>query len=101
MVLRQRPDQLEFRMSKSALIEAVADTGLTKKQSGEAVDAVFAAITKSLKKGESFTLVGFGTFSIRKRAARKGRNPQTGEAIKIKASRGVAFKAGAGLKKAI
>lgn len=73
-------------------------TELTKAAAGRAVDAFIDTVTKALKKGETVTLVGFGTFSVRKRAARPGRNPQTGETIKIKASKTPAFKAGKGLK---
>lgn len=86
-------------MNKADLIEIVRDTtGATKAASGEAVDAVFEAMAKSLKKDGSFTIVGFGTFKVSKRAARKGRNPQTGETIKIAASKSVRFKASAQLK---
>lgn len=89
-------------MSKTTLVEAVANaTELSKTASGAAVDAVFEAITKQLKKEGKFSLVGFGTFSVRKRAARKGRNPATGAEIKIKASKSVGFKQGAELKKTI
>jgi len=89
-------------MSKTVLIEAVSGaTSLSKVASAEAVDAVFAAITKALKREGKFGLLGFGTFTVRKRAARKGRNPSTGEAIKIKASKSVGFKQGAALKKTI
>lgn len=81
-------------MSKAELIEHVAEqAGLSKKAAGEAVDAVFDGIAKALKKEGSFTLIGFGGFAVRKRAARTGRNPQTGEEIKIKASKAVGFKA--------
>ena len=89
-------------MSKSSLVEAVANaTELSKTASAVAVDAVFDTITKALKKEGKFGLVGFGTFSVRKRAARKGRNPATGEQIKIKASKSVGFKQGTELKKTI
>ena len=82
-------------MNKNDLIGVVADgAGITKAQAGEAVDAVFNAITKSLKKGDEVRLVGFGTFSVSKRAARNGRNPQTGATIKIKAKKVAKFKAG-------
>ena len=66
-----------------------------------AISAALAAIQKALKKGDSVTLVGFGTFSVSKRKARKGRNPQTGEAIKIAAKKVPVFKAGKGLKDAV
>jgi DNA-binding protein HU-beta len=86
-------------MNKADLIEIVRDTtGATKAASGEAVDALFEAMAKSLKKEGAFTIVGFGTFKVSKRAARKGRNPQTGETIKIAASKSVRFKASAALK---
>lgn len=89
-------------MTKSELIEKVAEkTGMTKKDSGKSVDAVLEAITKALGKGEKVSLVGFGTFDVRKRAARMGRNPQTGKAIKISARKVPAFKAGKGLKEAV
>lgn len=89
-------------MNKSELIDAVADAAeLTKADAGRALDAVLDVIKKSLKKGNSVTLVGFGTFEVRKRGARTGRNPQTGETIKIKASKVPAFKAGKALKDAV
>lgn len=89
-------------MNKAELIEAVADSAdVSKAAAGRAVDCTIAAITKALKKGDSVTLVGFGTFSVRKRAARNGRNPRTGEVIKIKASKVPGFKAGKALKDAI
>jgi len=86
-------------VNKADLIEIVRETtGSTKAASGEAVDAIFEAMAKSLKKEAGFTIVGFGTFKVSKRAARKGRNPQTGEAIKIAASKSVRFKASKQLK---
>ena len=86
-------------MNKSELIDAVAASAdISKADSGRALDAVIAAIGKALKKGDQVTLVGFGTFLVRKRAARTGRNPRTGAAIKIKASKVPAFKAGKALK---
>ena len=86
-------------MNKAELIDAVAALAdISKADSGRALDAVLAAIGKALKKGEQVTLVGFGTFLVRKRAARTGRNPRTGDAIKIKASKVPAFKAGKALK---
>ena len=89
-------------MNKAEFIEAVADNAeLTKADAGRAVDAMVAAITKALKKGDTVTLVGFGTFQVRKRAARTGRNPKTGESIKIAASQTPAFKAGKALKDAV
>lgn len=89
-------------MNKAEFTSAVADgAGLSKADAGRAVDAVIEVVKKALKKGETITLVGFGTFSVRKRAARQGRNPQTGAAIKIKASKNPAFKAGKALKDAV
>ena len=89
-------------MNKAELIDAVAESAdLSKASAGRALDAAIEAITKALKKGDTVTLVGFGTFSVRKRAARTGRNPRTGEEIKIKASKVPGFKAGKALKDAI
>ncbi len=89
-------------MNKTELIDAVADEAeVSKAEAGRAVDAVISSITKALKKGDSVTLVGFGTFQVRKRAARTGRNPKTGDTIKIKASKNPAFKAGNALKDAV
>ena len=89
-------------MNKSDFVAAVAEaTELTKADAGRAVDAFIDTVTKALKKGETVTLVGFGTFSVRKRAARQGRNPQTGATIKIKASKNPGFKAGKALKDAV
>ncbi len=89
-------------MNKAELIDAVADSAdISKAATGRALDAMLEAITKALKKGDSVTLVGFGTFSVRKRKARSGRNPRTGEKIKIKASKAPGFKPGKGLKDAL
>lgn len=89
-------------MNKAELIDAVADSAdLSKASAGRALDAAITTITKALKKGDTVTLVGFGTFSVRKRAARTGRNPRTGQEIKIKASKVPGFKAGKALKDAI
>ena len=89
-------------MNKTELIDAVADEAeVSKAEAGRAVDAVISSITKALKKGDSVTLVGFGTFQVRKRAARTGRNPKTGATIKIKASKPPAYKAGKALKDAV
>ena len=89
-------------MNKAEFVEAVADNAeLTKADAGRAVDAMVAAITKALKSGDSVTVVGFGTFQVRERAARTGRNPKTGDAIKIEASKNPAFKAGKALKDAV
>jgi DNA-binding protein HU-beta len=86
------------KMNKAELIEAMAnDANLSKADAGRALDAMVGAVTKSLKKGDRVSLVGFGTFSVTKRAARTGRNPQTGKAIQIKAKKVAKFKAGAEL----
>lgn len=86
-------------MNKSELIDAVAKSADLKKKDAEAaVNAVFAAIEGELSKMGKVQLMGFGTFSVKERAARKGRNPATGEVIKIKAAKLPAFSAGAGLK---
>jgi DNA-binding protein HU-beta len=82
-------------MNKAELIEQIAkDAGLTKVQANEVLNSFTNAVVNSLKKGENVTLVGFGTFSVTQRAARNGRNPQTGEVIKIKARKLPKFKAG-------
>lgn len=87
-------------MNKAELIDAIAaDSKLSKADAGRALDAFTTAVTKAMKKGDRVSLVGFGTFSITKRAARTGRNPQTGKAIKIAAKKVVKFKAGADLAK--
>ena len=89
-------------MNKSELIDAVAsETDLSKADATRATDAVLDSITSALSKGDQVTLVGFGTFSVRERAARAGRNPQTGETIQIKASKSPGFKAGKALKDAV
>ncbi len=89
-------------MNKSELIDAIADQAdLSKADAGRALDAFTGTISKALKKGDTVSLIGFGTFSVKKRAARTGRNPATGEAIKIKASKSPAFKAGKAFKDAI
>jgi nucleoid DNA-binding protein len=90
-------------MNKGDLIDEVAKVVSTKKEAKAAVDCIFESITNSLKKrkSESVTLIGFGTFKVNKRKARKGRNPQTGEAIKIKASRVVKFSPGKALKEKV
>ena len=86
-------------MNKAELVAAVAaKTGDTKKSAEEAVNAFVSVVTDSLKKGDKVQLVGFGSFEVRKRAARKGRNPQTKEEIKIPASKAPVFKAGKALK---
>ena len=89
-------------MNKGELIEAIAKgASLSKKDAGVALDTTLTTIQKALKKGDKVTLIGFGTFSITKRAARTGINPRTGEKIKIKAKKVVKFKAGAALSKAV
>ena len=89
-------------MNKAEFVDAIADHAeLTKADAGRALEAMIAAITNALKAGDSVTLVGFGTFSVRERGARTGRNPRTGEAIKIKKSNNPAFKAGKALKDAV
>jgi len=89
-------------MSKQALVEFMAsEAGLTKADATRALDAFVAGVTKSLKKGEKVTLVGFGTFDAKKRAAREGRNPQTGATVKIPARVVPSFKAGSKLKDAL
>ncbi len=89
-------------MNKTELINAVAEaTDLSKKDAGKAVDAVFDTILNALAKGEKVQLIGFGNFEVRHRAARKGRNPQTGEEIEIPASKVPAFKPGKALKEAV
>ena len=88
--------------NKAELISSVArETGLTKKDAQAAVDETFNFIGATLANGEKFQLVGFGTFSVRDRAERKGRNPQTGEEVIIPATKVPAFKAGKGLKDAV
>jgi len=90
-------------MTKAELIEKMAkDAGISKAAAAKALDSLTDGVTKALKKKDGkITLVGFGTFSKTRRKARQGRNPQTGEAIKIKASNSVRFKAGKKLKDAI
>ena len=86
-------------MNKAQLVEAIAkEAKISKVDAGKALDATVSTISKSLKKGEGVILVGFGSFSIAKRAARIGRNPQTGKEIKIAAKKVAKFKAGAVLK---
>lgn len=89
-------------LNKTDLVNAVAEASeLSKKDAGKAVDAVFQAITDSLASGEKVQIIGFGNFEVRDRAARKGRNPQTGEEIEIPASKVPAFRAGKALKDAV
>jgi DNA-binding protein HU-beta len=92
----------EISVNKSELIELVASKAdISKSSAGDALDAVLTGITDALKSGDSVTFVGFGTFSVSDRAARDGRNPRTGETIKIKASKLAKFKAGKALKDAL
>ncbi len=89
-------------MNKAELVEEVAsETGLTKRTSGKAVDAVVSAISNCLTRGEKVTLVGFGTFGVRQRKARTGRNPQTGATIQIPAKRVAKFLPGKTLKERV
>lgn len=89
-------------MNKSELIDAIAKNGeLSKVDAGKALDATLTSITEALKGGETVTLVGFGTFAVKERAARTGRNPKTGAELQIKASKVPSFKAGKGLKDAV
>jgi len=88
-------------MNKAQLIDEVAKVTCSKKEAELAVSAVFAAMQKVLKKGGDVTIIGFGTFGVAKRKARKGRNPQTGAEIKIAAKKVPVFKAGKGLKDAV
>jgi DNA-binding protein HU-beta len=89
-------------MTKAELVEKIAkDACITKKAAELALSSVIAGVRDSLKKGKKVTLVGFGTFSVAKRAARNGRNPQTGAVIKIKAAKIPRFRAGKGLKDAV
>ncbi len=88
--------------NKSDLIEAIAKSAdISKAAAGRALDATIESIKKTLKKGDQVSLVGFGTFYVGKRAARTGRNPQTGATIKIKAAKVPKFRAGKGLKDAV
>jgi DNA-binding protein HU-beta len=91
-----------FNMNKKELVNVVAEKAeLSKKQTGEVVDVVFGEIENALVEGKSLSLAGFGKFEVRERAARKGRNPSTGEEIDIPASKVPAFKAGKVLKEAV
>ena len=86
-------------MNKTELVAAIAErTELTKKDAEKAVNAVFASVQKALVEDDKVQIIGFGTFEVRTRAARKGRNPQTGETIEIPASKNPVFKAGKALK---
>jgi DNA-binding protein HU-beta len=89
-------------MNKSQLVNMLADsTGMTKRAAGDALDTVLNAVTDALRRGEKVTITGFGTFEVRSRKARTGRNPQTGEEITIPARKVAAFRAGKALKDAV
>ena len=89
-------------MNKSELVASVAEVAeLTKKDAEKAVNAVFASVQKALVEDDKVQIIGFGTFEVRTRAARKGRNPQTGETIEIPASKNPVFKAGKALKETV
>ena len=89
-------------MNKSELIDAIAESAeLTKVDAGRALDGFIGAVTKALSNGDSVALVGFGTYAVKDRAERKGRNPQTGAEITIKAAKIPSFKAGKSLKDAV
>ena len=89
-------------MNKSELIDAIAAaSGLSKADAGRALDGFTSAVTGALKGGDSVSMVGFGTFAVKHRAARSGRNPRTGETIQIKASKQPKFKAGKALKDSV
>ena len=89
-------------MNKAELIDAVAeDAEIKKSEAARALDSAIENITNALKGGDSVTLVGFGTFTVRRREARMGRNPRTGEAIQIAASKNAKFKSGKGLKDSV
>jgi DNA-binding protein HU-beta len=89
-------------MNKAELIDAIADSAdLTKADAGRALDGMIDAITATLKKGETVSLVGFGSFAVKERAERQGRNPQTGDSITIAAAKIPSFKAGKALKDAV
>ncbi|WP_423821271.1 HU family DNA-binding protein [Salinisphaera sp. SPP-AMP-43] len=89
-------------MNKTELVDAVAaDADLSKADASRAVDAMIDSVTDALKKGDKVSLVGFGVFSVRERAARQGRNPKTGQSIEIPAGKTPGFKAGKALKDAV
>lgn len=88
-------------MTKADLVAAIAEKGMTKKQAAAAVDAVISAIKGALSEGDKVSLVGFGSFSVKNRQARTGRNPQTGKKMKIKAKKVPSFSAGKALKDAV
>ena len=89
-------------MNKSELVDSIAQSaGLTKEQAAKAVNAFTESVQGALQRGDDVVLVGFGTFSVKERKARTGRNPKTGEEIQIAASKVPSFKAGKGLKEAV
>ena len=89
-------------MNKSELVDSIAEkSGLNKTQAGDALNAVMESVGQALEAGDSISLVGFGTFSVKDRKARTGRNPQTGETIQIAAAKVPSFKAGKALKDAV
>lgn len=88
-------------MNKTELVAAVAEKGFSKKDAEKAVAAVFGSIEEALKAGDKVQLIGFGTFEVRERAAKQGRNPRTGETMMFEASKVPAFKAGVALKSAV
>jgi DNA-binding protein HU-beta len=88
-------------MVKAGLVAKLAEIGITKKQAGEAVDAFIEAVKGSLAKGEKVSLIGFGTFNVKERAAREGRNPRTGKKIKIPKKKVPSFKPGKELKDSV
>jgi DNA-binding protein HU-beta len=88
-------------MNKGDLVEAVSKVTCTKKAAAQAVDVIFDGIAAALKKGDSVSIAGFGTFKVSERKARTGRNPRTGETIEIAARKAPVFKAGTGLKNAV
>jgi DNA-binding protein HU-beta len=92
----------EFIMNKTELIDAIAENAaMSKADAGRALDATIIAISEALKKGDTVSVIGFGSFVVRSRAARTGRNPKTGETLNIPASKNPTFKAGKGLKDAV
>jgi len=88
-------------MTKADLVEKVANVGITKKMAGQVVETIFDSITRALKKGEKVQLIGFGGFEVRRRAARTGRNPRTGESLRIPARKIPVFRPGKQLREAV
>ena len=100
--MENRKSKKGIFVNKSELIDAIAATAdISKADAGRALDATIEAVTKALKGGDSVSLVGFGTFTVKQRAEREGRNPQTGQTIKIAAANVPGFKAGKALKDAV